>query len=125
MPPPTVVAVLTEMMELEMVRVPELLTPPPRLAVLPEMVELEMLRMPELLMPLPPKPIVFDPVTVMPEMVRLPLEAMVKILKLPLLASMVSEEAPSPLMVTVPAVPPVIAVLASMMRGNAVAKTIV
>ena len=37
-------------------------------------------------------------------MVRLPPEAMVKILKLPWLASMVSEEAPRPLMVSVPAV---------------------
>jgi len=36
-------------------------------------------------------------------MVRLPPELIVKILKLPWLASMVSEEAPRPLMVSVPA----------------------
>ena len=44
------------------------------------------------------------PVTVTPEMVRLPPEIMVKILKLPPFALMVvSEEAPRPLMVSVPA----------------------
>ena len=48
-------------------------------------------------------PEVFAPETVTPEMVRLPPELMVKILKLPWLASMVSEEAPRPLMVSVPA----------------------
>ena len=79
--------------------------------------------MPELLKA-PPLPEVFAPVTVTPEMLRLPPVLMLKILKLPLLASMVIEEAPSPLMVTVPAVPPVIAVLELMMFGNAEAKVI-
>ena len=50
---------------------------------------------------------------------------MVKILKLPWLASMVSEEAPRPVMVIVPAVPPVIAVLESMMFGNAAVRVMV
>ena len=45
---------------------------------------------------------------------------MLKILKLPLLPLMISEEAPRPVMVRVPAVPPVtIAVLALTIVGNA------
>ena len=82
-----------------------------------------MVRVP-LLLKAPPLPEVFAPVTVTPEMLRLPPVLMLKILKLPLLASMVSEEAPSPLMVTAPAVPPVIAVLELMMFGNGEAKVI-
>ena len=50
---------------------------------------------------------------------------MVKILKPPRLPLMISEEALGPVMVTVPAVPPVIAVLASMMAGNAAVKAMV
>ena len=78
--------------------------PPAVFAVLPEMVELEMLRVPrpKLLKP-PPLPEVFAPVTVTPEMERLPPVMILKILKLPWLASMVSEEAPGPVMVRVPA----------------------
>ena len=76
-----------------MVRVPELVKAPPELA--------------------------FAPETVAPEMERLPPALIEKIQKLPLLASIVSEEVPRPVMVTVPAVPPVIAVLALMMVGNA------
>ena len=56
--------------------------PPPLLAVFPERMELEMERVPELLKA-PPVPEVFAPVTVTPEMLRLPPELMVKILKLP------------------------------------------
>jgi len=56
-------------------------------------------------------------------MKRLPPEAMLKILKLPLLPLIISEEAPRPLMVRVPTVVPVppvpVAVaLASKMVGN-------
>ena len=47
---------------------------------------------------------------------------MVKILKLPWLPLMLKLELPPPLMVTVPAVPPVTAVVVSMMFGNAEAK---
>ena len=58
---------------------------------------------------------------------------MLKILKLRVallgfvgsLPLMVRLEAPSPLMVTAPAVPPVIAVVASMMFGNAAFKVMV
>ena len=74
----------------------------------------------------PPLPeALFAPETVTPEMLRLPPVLMVKILKLPWLASMVSEEAPRPVMVIVPAVPPVIAVLESMMFGNAAVRVMV
>lgn len=97
--------------------------PPPTAATLPDMVELEMFRMPELLKA-PPEPEVFASETVTPEMLRLPPVLMLKILKLPWLASMVIEELLSTLMVTVPATPPVIAVLALMMLGNAEAKVI-
>jgi hypothetical protein len=55
-------------------------------------------------------------------MVKSPPASMLKILKLPLLASMVSDEAPRPVMVTVPAVPSVKEVLALIMFGNAESK---
>ena len=74
--------------------------------------------MPRLLKAPPLVEILFAPVTVTPEMKRLPPASMAKILKSPLLPSMVSDEALEPLMDTVPAEPPVIAVLASMMLGN-------
>jgi len=96
--------------------------PPPWFAAFPEMVELVMERVPRLLKAPPLPADLFAPVTVTPEMVRLPPVSMVKILKLPWLASMVSEEAPRPVMVTVPAVPAPTTVLASMMFGNAEAK---
>ena len=86
-----------------------------------------MLRLPELLKA-PPLPERLAPVTVTPEMLKLPPVSMVKIRKpprLPLLPLMISEEALGPVMVTVPAVPPVIAVLASMMAGNAAVKAMV
>ena len=56
----------------------------------------------------PPFPEVFAPETVTPEMLRLPPEAMVKMLKLRLVLPpskplMVSEEEPGPVMVRVPA----------------------
>ena len=104
-------------------RVPPFQMPPPPLlpATLPEMVELEMLRVPLLEKP-PPWLEVFAPETVTPEMVRLPPASMLKILKsrppMPLLPLMVREEEPSPLMVRVPAVPPVIGVLALIMVGS-------
>ena len=72
--------------------------------ILPEIVELVTVRVP-LLKNAPTPPLeCCAPVTVTPEMVRLPPEIMVKILKLPPFALMVvSEEAPRPLMVSVPA----------------------
>ena len=121
--------VFPEMVELVSIRMPALQIPPPTLptlpllvAVFPEIFELETLRMPELLKA-PPLPEVFAPETVTPEMERFPPEAMSKILKLrltsPLLPLIISEEAPRPVMVTVPAVPLPTTVLASMMVGNA------
>ena len=137
-PPPLVPlgkAELFESVELEMLRVPELAIPPPEVETavveLPEIVELLTVRVPELLKP-PPLPEVFAPETVTPEMVRLPPVSMLKILKsrpaLPLLPLMLSEEAPRPVMVTVPAVPPplpMIDVLALIMVGNALASVMV
>ena len=70
----------------------------------------------------------FDPDTVTPEIKRLPPVATEKILKLPLLPLMISEEAPRPVIVRVPAVPPpllMIDVLALTMVGNAEAKVMV
>ena len=77
-----------------------------------------------LLLKAPPLPEVFAPLTVTPDMDRLPPEAMLKILKsrplLPLSPLIISEEVPRPLIVTVPAVPPpVIGVLALTIVGNA------
>ena len=68
-------------------------------------------RMPALLKA-PPLPEVFDPLTVTPEMLRLPPEAMLKMLKLRVallrfvgsLPLILREEAPRPVMVKVPAV---------------------
>ena len=110
--PPPMFAVLPEMVELVTVRVAStLLKMPPPLppsAKFPEMVELETVRLPELLKA-PPIPEVFAPVTVTPEMLRLPPEAISKILKslplTPLSPLMVSVEAPGPVMVRVPRVP--------------------
>ena len=100
--------------------------PPPKSpTVLPEMVELPMLRVPELLKPPPLPEEIFAPETVTPEMLRLPPEAMLKILKLPPLASMVREEAPRPVMVILPAVPPETEVLALTSVGNALASVII
>ena len=98
--------------------------PPPLLAVLPERVELAMERVPALLKA-PPLPLRFAPETVTPEMERLPPVLMEKILKLLPLASMVREEAPSPVMVTAPAVPPETEVLALTIGGNALASVMV
>ena len=131
MPPPLLEVVLPEIVELVTVRSPPFQIPPPpdpkekpplRLAVLPEMLELWTVRVPELLKA-PPKPEVWAPETVTPEMERFPPEAMLKILKLrlvlPLSPLMVSEGAPRPVMVTVPAVPLPTTVLALTMVGNA------
>jgi hypothetical protein len=120
-PPPAKPAVLPEIMELLTMRVPEmeLLMPPPLLlAVLAEMVELLTVRVPELLKA-PPSPDTFAPVTVTPEMLRLPPEATEKTLKLPELALMVSEEAAGPAIVNEPA--PEVAAIA----GKAVPREIV
>ena len=107
-----------------MVLMPLFSMPPPKVAELPEIVELETVRVPELLKA-PPLPEVFAPETVTPEMVKSPPALIDKMLKLPWLASIISEEAPSPVMVRVPAVPPVIAVLESMMFGNAAVRVMV
>ena len=61
-----------------------------------------MLRVPSLLNA-PPLPERLAPVTVAPAMVRLPPALILKILKEPWLASMVSEEAPGPVMASEPA----------------------
>ena len=103
MPPPLVVVELLFRMELETVRVPALLNAPP----------------------LPAVKVNCPPETVTPEIERLPPELIVKILKPPTAPLMVSEEAPGPVMVTVPAVPPVIAVLASIIVGNTAVKVMV
>ena len=136
--PPPFVAVFPEIRELLTVRVPLVLLkmPPPRPELfapipdttLPDIVELVMLRVPELLKPPPLPEEIFAPETVTPEMLRLPPVLIVKILKLPWLALIVSKEAPRPLMVTVPAVPPplpLIDVLALTMVGNALARVMV
>ena len=102
---------------------------PPSYAEFPESVEFKTLRMPELLKA-PPLPEVFAPETVTAEMERLPPEAILKMLKLRVellrfvgsLPLIVSEEAPMPVMVTVPAVPPVTAVAALTIVGNAPAR---
>ena len=112
------------MVELVIVRLPELEMPPPVVAVLPEMVEFVRVRVPALLNA-PPLLLLFAPVTVTPEMVKSAFESMVKILKLPCLASIISEEAPRPVMVTVPAVPAPTVLLASTMLGNAESKVMV
>ena len=84
-----------------MARAPEFHIPPPLEAELPEMVELVTVRVPELLKA-PPLPEVFAPVTVTPEINRLPKLAIEKILKLPLLPLILRLLAPRPVMFTVP-----------------------
>ena len=120
MPPPLLEVVLPEIVELVTVRSPPFQIPPPpdpkekpplRLAVLPEMLELWTVRGPELLKA-PPKPEVWAPETVTPEMERFPPEAMLKILKLPLLPLIISEEALGPVMVSEPALEPALEVAA-------------
>ena len=112
-------------------RVPPFWMAPPLPSVeLPEMVELEMETVPELLKAPLEAEVLFAPVTVTPEMERLPPVSIEKILKLPPLASMVSAEAPSPLMVRVPTVVPVPPVpeavaVASKIVGNAPASVMV
>ena len=124
MPPPAKTAELLERVVLVRLRVPLLSMPPPfKAEEFPEMVELVTVRVPRLLKA-PPLPEVCAPETVTPEMDKLPPEAMLKMLKLRLvsllLPLMISEVAPRPLMVTVPAVPPpVIGVLASTIVGSA------
>ena len=133
MPPPEL-AELPEMVELMIKDVPEvvlilLMPPPPNLfAELPEMVELETVRLPRL-RKAPPVLEFWAPETVTPEIDRSPPISMPKALKLrletPLSPLIVSEDAPRPLMVTVPAVPAPTVLLASTMLGNAVAKVMV
>ena len=96
--------VFEEMVELLTLRIPpELRIPPPaKPEVLPEIMELLTVRAPAL-KNAPPEPATFAPVTVTPEMLRLPPEATEKTLKLPELASMVSEEAAGPVIVNEPA----------------------
>ena len=120
------------MMELLTVRAPAFQIPPPpdakavMVVLLFEMLELLTVRVPELLKA-PPLPEVFAPETVTPEMERLPPEAMLKMLKLRFallafvgsLPLMISEEAPRPVIVTVPAVPLPTTVLALTMVGYA------
>ena len=107
--------------------------PPPQSAELPEMMELETVNLPELLKA-PPSPVIFTPETVAPEIARLPPVAMLKTLKFLLVLIvpeelskplMISEEAPMPVIVRVPTVPPVIAVLTFKIVGNAEAKVMV
>ena len=103
MPPPLLVAELPEMVESETVRAPEFQMPPPKDAELPEMMELSTVRLPELSKAPPLAEEAFAPDTVTPEMVKSPPASTAKILKLPWLPSMVSEEAPAPVMVSEPA----------------------
>ena len=93
--------------EPETLRVPELKMPPPaNPPMLPEIKELETARVPRLFKPAPLS-VVFAPETVMPEIERLPPEAILNILKLreplPLLPLMTSDEAPGPVMTSDPA----------------------
>ena len=67
----------------------------------------------------PPLPERLAPVTVTPAMVRLPPVLILKVLKLPWLASIPSEVAPRPVMVKVPAV------LVAAIVGSADARVIV
>ena len=97
--------------------------PPPKDAELPEIVELVTASVPELLKA-PPLPEVCAPETVTPEINRLPPEAMLKILKPPRLPLMLRLLAPRPAMFTVPLVPPLIEVFASLM-GSEVARVMV
>ena len=94
----------------------------------PEIKELATARVPRLLKPAPLL-VVFAPETVTPEIERLPPEAILKILKLrlvlPLLPLMISEEAPSPVMASEPAVPLPTTVLALTMVGSADPRVIV
>lgn len=69
-------------------------------AVFPDIVELEIAREPKL-----ENAPLFAPVTVTPDIVKSPPTLMLKILKFPLLPFMVRDEAPRPLIVTVPAIP--------------------
>ncbi len=106
MPPPAQPAPLFEMVELETERVPvaSLKMPPPVLLdVLLEIATLEMVREPLLKKP-PPSPVFCDPETVTPEMVKAPPAATLKILKLPLLPLISSEEIPGPVIVNEPEV---------------------
>ena len=82
---------------------------------------METVRVPELKKPPPyfPNGREFDPETVTPEMERLPPLLMVKILKPPAVPLMISEEAPGPVMVRVPAEDEVI------MAGNGAVKAMV
>jgi hypothetical protein len=73
----------------------------------------------------PPSLMLFAPETVTPEIVKSAPASIEKILKPPRLPLMISEEALGPVMVRVPAVPPVIGVLASIMAGNAAVKAMV
>ena len=102
--------------------------PPPELAELPEMVELLAVRLPELLNAPPPLEETCAPETVTPEMARLPPVAMLKTLKFLLVLIvpeelskplMISEEAPMPVIVRVPALD------AFKMVGNAEARVMV
>ena len=82
--------------------------PPAPFTVLPEILELEMVRVPELIKATPLNEETFAPETVTPEMERLPPVAMLRILKLrfalpPSKPLIVSEEEPGPVMVRVPA----------------------
>ena len=99
-------AELPERVELETVRAPLLKIPPPKVpAVFPERVELLTVRVPALLKA-PPLPLRFAPETVTPEMERFPPVSISKIRKLPLFALMVRVEAPGPVMVRVPRATP-------------------
>jgi len=101
--------------------------PPPILALLSEMMESKMLRVPSSTLKAPPSPVVCAPETVTPEMVKLPPVVTLKMLKLRVelltfvgsLPLMVSAEAPRPLMVRVPAV------LTFKIVGRAAAKVMV
>ena len=85
-------------------------------------------------MPPPLLPVTFAPETVTPETARLPPVAMLKTLKFLLVLIvpeelskplMISEEAPRPVIVRVPTVPPVIALLTFKMVGNEEARVMV
>jgi hypothetical protein len=85
---------------------------------LPDITDEEIARVPKLLNAPPLPEVKFAPEEVTPEMNRLPREFILKMLKLPLLPLIVSEEAPRPLMMTLPAKLPLISVVVLIIFGS-------
>ena len=105
MPPPKYLLVFPEIVELETESaVPMLKMPAPLTAEFPVIVDEEIASDPEFLKAPPLPEVKFAPETVDPKRKRLPPVSISKMLKLPLLPLMISEDAPKPLIVNPPAV---------------------